>query len=80
MCELLTNAANNEKGATVSGYRVKDPERYGIVSIDTNGVTTDLEAKPESNYAVTGLYFYDNDGIEIAKTINPPVASLRLPM
>jgi len=71
MCELLKNAANNEKGATVFGYRVKDPERYGVVSIDTNGVATDLEAKPESNYAVTELYFYDSDVIEIAKTIKP---------
>jgi glucose-1-phosphate thymidylyltransferase len=74
MCELLTNAVNNDKGATIFGYRVKDPERYGVVSFDANGIATDLEEKPEkpkSNYAVTGLYFYDNDVIEIAKTIKP---------
>lgn len=75
MSDLLTNAVNNKKGATVFGYRVKDPERYGVVSFDINGIATDLEEKPEkpkSNYAVTGLYFYDNDVIEIAKTIKPP--------
>lgn len=74
MSDLLTNAVNNKKGATVFGYRVKDPERYGVVSFDTHGIATDLEEKPEkpkSNYAVTGLYFYDNDVIEIAKTIKP---------
>jgi len=74
MGELLANAVGNDKGATIFGYRVKDPERYGVVSFDTNGVATDLEEKPEkpkSNYAVTGLYFYDNDVIEIAKTIKP---------
>ena len=74
MSDSLTNAVNNKKGATVFGYRVKDPERYGVVSFDTNGIATDLEEKPEkpkSNYAVTGLYFYDNDVIEIAKTIKP---------
>ncbi|HRB98420.1 MAG TPA: glucose-1-phosphate thymidylyltransferase RfbA [Nitrosomonas sp.] len=74
MNDLLTNAVNNKKGATVFGYRVKDPERYGVVSFDINGIATDLEEKPEkpkSNYAVTGLYFYDNDVIEIAKTIKP---------
>lgn len=74
MSDLLTNAVNNQKGATVFGYRVKDPERYGVVSFDINGIATDLEEKPEkpkSNYAVTGLYFYDNDVIEIAKTIKP---------
>jgi len=83
MSDLLTNAVNNKKGATVFGYRVKDPERYGVVSFDINGIATDLEEKPEkpkSNYAVTGLYFYDNDVIEIAKTIKPSSrASLRLP-
>ncbi|MDO8334772.1 MAG: glucose-1-phosphate thymidylyltransferase RfbA [Nitrosomonas sp.] len=74
MSDLLTNVVNNQKGATVFGYRVKDPERYGVVSFDINGIATDLEEKPEkpkSNYAVTGLYFYDNDVIEIAKTIKP---------
>ena len=74
MSDLLTNAVNNKKGATVFGYRVKDPERYGVVSFDINGIATDLEEKPEkpkSNYAVTGLYFYDNDVIQIAKTIKP---------
>lgn len=72
--ELLTNAVNNEEGATVFGYRVNDPEHYGVVTFDANGVVTDLEEKPErpkSNYAITGLYFYDNDVTEIAKTIKP---------
>ena len=72
--ELLTNAVNNEEGATVFGYRVNDPEHYGVVTFDANGVATDLEEKPEkpkSNYAITGLYFYDNDVIKIAKTLKP---------
>ena len=47
MSDLLTNAVNNQKGATVFGYRVKDPERYGVVSFDSNGIATDLEEKPE---------------------------------
>ncbi len=74
MDKLLDNAMQQEKGATVFGYYVKDPERYGVVDFDDNGHAIDLEEKPEnpkSNYAVTGLYFYDNDVIEIAKSIKP---------
>ena len=74
MDKLLKNAIKQETGATVFGYYVKDPERYGVVDFDENGHAIDLEEKPEnpqSNYAVTGLYFYDNDVIEIAKTIKP---------
>ncbi|THB79924.1 MAG: glucose-1-phosphate thymidylyltransferase, partial [Desulfobacteraceae bacterium] len=64
--------ARQEEGATVFGYYVKDPERYGVVSFDDQWQVTGLEEKPEqpeSNYAVTGLYFYDNDVVEIAKQI-----------
>ncbi len=66
--------ARQEEGATVFGYYVKDPERYGVVSFDDQWQVTGLEEKPEqpeSNYAVTGLYFYDNDVVEIAKQIKP---------
>lgn len=61
-------------GATVFGYYVTDPERYGVVSFDDEGKATTIEEKPEqpqSNYAVTGLYFYDNDVVDIAKSIQP---------
>ncbi len=74
MDRLLGHAAKIETGATVFGYYVKDPERYGVVDFDDKGQAVDLEEKPEkpkSNYAVTGLYFYDNDVIEIAKDIKP---------
>lgn len=74
MDKLLDNAMRQEKGATVFGYYVKDPERYGVVDFNDDGQAIDLEEKPEnpkSNYAVTGLYFYDNDVIEIAKSIKP---------
>ncbi|MFV1985415.1 MAG: glucose-1-phosphate thymidylyltransferase RfbA [Thiohalomonadales bacterium] len=74
MDKLLDNAKTQEKGATVFGYYVKDPERYGVVDFDDNGNAIDLEEKPEkpkSNYAVTGLYFYDNNVIDIAKNIKP---------
>lgn len=70
----LLEAATLKKGATVFGYQVKDPERYGVVSFDDNMRAISLEEKPrnpQSNYAVTGLYFYDNDVIEIAKSIKP---------
>ncbi|MCP4236412.1 MAG: glucose-1-phosphate thymidylyltransferase RfbA [Aestuariibacter sp.] len=72
--QLLKRAAQRESGATVFGYYVKDPERYGVVSFDDNGQAIDLEEKPpepKSNYAVTGLYFYDNQVIEYAKQIKP---------
>tara|TARA_B100001105_G_scaffold92596_1_gene73692 strand:+ start:1365 stop:2255 length:891 start_codon:yes stop_codon:yes gene_type:complete len=74
MDKLLENAMQKEKGASVFGYYVKDPECYGVIDFDKNGNVIDLEEKPEnpkSNYVVTGLYFYDNDVIEIAKNIKP---------
>ncbi len=70
----LRECAQRERGATVFGYYVEDPERYGVVSFDESGKAIDLEekpAKPRSNYAVTGLYFYDNDVVQIAKSIKP---------
>jgi glucose-1-phosphate thymidylyltransferase len=74
MDQLLENAMKQETGASVFGYYVKDPERYGVVDFDDKGHAIGLEEKPEkpkSNYAVTGLYFYDNDVVEIAKNIKP---------
>lgn len=70
----LRSAVAAENGATVFGYHVDDPERYGVVVLDDNGRPIDLEEKPKSpksNYAVTGLYMYDNKVIEIAKGIKP---------
>ncbi len=72
--EMLVRSSARSSGATVFGYRVKDPQRYGIVEIDADGHAVSIEEKPEnprSNYAVTGLYFYDNDVVEIAKQVKP---------
>lgn len=72
--QLLCSAMGRQGSASVFAYHVQDPERYGVVEFDTQGKAISLEekpAKPKSNYAVTGLYFYDNDVIEIAKGIRP---------
>lgn len=74
MHKLLAKAKSQEKGATVFAYYVKDPERYGVITFNNAGQVIGMEEKPKipsSNYAVTGLYFYDNDVIEIAKNIKP---------
>ena len=71
---LLCQAVDRQKGATVFGYQVKDPERFGVVEFDDNKRAISIEEKPtspRSNYAVTGLYFYDNDVINIAKQVQP---------
>lgn len=70
----LERAMTRDKGATVFGYHVQDPERYGVVTFDSEGHVADLEEKPanpKSNYAVTGLYFYDNQVIDIAADLKP---------
>ncbi len=74
LSEQLRGAAEREAGATVFAYRVRDPERYGVVSFDTQGRALDIEEKPrapKSNYAVTGLYFYDNTVVDIAAGLKP---------
>ena len=71
---ILKNAADRATGATIFGYYVKDPTAYGVVSFDEEGNVTEIEEKPKkpkSNYAVPGLYFYDNEVIQIAKSIKP---------
>ena len=72
--ELVTRAAGLTKGAIIFSYRVSDPERYGVVAFDDAGRAIDIEEKPKtprSNYAVTGLYFYDNRVVDIAREIKP---------
>ena len=72
--EYLAKASVSNLGATVFGYQVRDPERFGVVEFDKSGSVLSIQEKPKSprsNFAVTGLYFYDNDVIEIAKTITP---------
>lgn len=71
---MLRLAAKRKKGATVFGYQVKDPERFGVVEFDKQKCAISIEEKPKqpkSNFAVTGLYFYDNDVIQIAKNVKP---------
>ncbi len=74
LAEMLQDAASQKEGATVFGYYVNDPERYGVVEFDKNCTAVSIEEKPKkpkSNYAVVGLYFYDNSVVNIAKNIKP---------
>ncbi|MBU2875717.1 glucose-1-phosphate thymidylyltransferase RfbA [Marinobacter salexigens] len=74
LSQRLQRAASKDTGATIFGYQVKDPERFGVVAFDEAGHAISIEEKPEkpaSDYAVTGLYFYDNDVIQVAKSVKP---------
>lgn len=74
MRKILQRASQKERGATVFGYHVQDPERYGVVEFDHHGKVLSVEEKPKvpkSNYAITGLYFFDNRVVEIAKNVQP---------
>jgi glucose-1-phosphate thymidylyltransferase len=74
LAEVLTAAASLERGATIFAYAVRDPERYGVVELDTEGHAVTLEEKPvhpRSRFAVTGLYFYDNDVLDVAAGLRP---------
>ena len=74
LSQMLQTANEQKSGATVFGYHVSDPERFGVVEFDDNKRAVSIEekpAKPKSNYAVTGLYFYDNDVVDIAKQVKP---------
>ncbi|HTR86443.1 MAG TPA: glucose-1-phosphate thymidylyltransferase RfbA [Reyranella sp.] len=74
MTELLENSRNRNKGATIFAHHVADPERYGVVELDAEGKPLSIEekpAEPKSNYAVTGLYFYDNRVVDIARDLKP---------
>lgn len=81
---LLLNASNRESGASVFAYHVQDPERYGVAEFDDSGRVLSLEEKPQvakSNYAVTGLYFYDNQVVDLARQLKPsPRANWRSPI
>ena len=74
LSQVLQRAVAEHNGATIFGYVVKDPERYGVAVLDDNGVLAGIEEKPKqpkSNYAITGLYLYDNDAAELAKELKP---------
>jgi glucose-1-phosphate thymidylyltransferase len=74
LSDRLQTIAKKDTGATIFGYYVKNPQRYGVIGFDSKGHVTSLEEKPavpKSNYAATGLYFYDNEVIRIAKGIKP---------
>ena len=74
LADMMRDADNNKEGATVFAYPVSDPERYGVVAFDENGKALSIEekpTKPKSRYAITGLYFYDNQVVEIARNLKP---------
>lgn len=74
LADMMQDADNNKEGATVFAYPVSDPERYGVVAFDENGKALSIEekpTKPKSRYAITGLYFYDNQVVEIARNLKP---------